>query len=244
MSSLEIDEVLFAYIAVAPHVVSLVLIRVVCGRQRPVYYVSKSLNKVEICYLPLEKTILVVVHGTRKLPHYFQAHTIVILTQLPLKAILRNADYIERIAKWGTILGAFDIKYMPWTSIKGQVLADLVVKFAEEPAENESKEHRMGEKLVGLVTAQELLQWKVYVDGAANQKGSGMGLILISPKKLIVEKSLRLVFSATKNEAEYEAVLGGMSMVQRMRGKSATMFSDSRLGELKARDERMQVYLT
>ena len=113
MSSLEIDEVLFAYIAVAPHVVSLVLIRVVCGRQRPVYYVSKSLNKVEICYLPLEKTILVVVHGTRKLPHYFQAHTMVILTQLPLKAILRNADYIERIAKWGTILGAFDIKYMP-----------------------------------------------------------------------------------------------------------------------------------
>ena len=102
----------------------------------------------------------------------------------------------------------------------------------------------MGEKLVGLVTAQELLQWKVYVDGAANQKGSGMGLILISPKKLIVEKSLRLVFSATNNEAEYEAVLGGMSMVQRMRGKSATMFSDSRLGELKARDKRMQVYLT
>ena len=120
----------------------------------------------------------------------------------------------------------------------------MVVKFAEDPAENESEKHRMGEKLVGLVTAQELLQWKVYVDGAANQKGSGMGLILISPKKLIVEKSLRLVFSATKNEAEYEAVLGGMSMVQRMRGKSATMFSDSRLGELKARDERMQVYLT
>ena len=99
MSSLEIDEVLFAYIVVAPHVVSLVLIRVDCGRQRPIYYVSKSLHKFEICYLPLEKTILVVVHGTRKLPHYFQAHTMVILTQLPLKAILRNADYTERIAK-------------------------------------------------------------------------------------------------------------------------------------------------
>ena len=79
-------------------------------------------------------------------------HT-VILTQLPLKSILRSADYTRRIAKWGTILGTFDIKYMPCTSIKGQILADLVAEFAEGPAEDESKEHRVGEKSVGLVTA-------------------------------------------------------------------------------------------
>ena len=54
------------------------------------------------------------------------------------------------------------------------------------------------------------------MDGAANQKGSGVGLVLILPEKLIVEKSLRLGFSATNNEAEYEALLEGMSMVQRM----------------------------
>ena len=57
---------------------------------------------------------------------------------------------------------------MPRTSIKGQVLVDLVAEFAEGPIENESEEHRMGEKLVGLVTTQEPLQWKVYVDGASN----------------------------------------------------------------------------
>ena len=71
MSSSEIDEVLFAYIVVAPHVVSLMLIRVDSGIQRPIYYVSKSLHEVEVCYLPLEKAILAVVHGTRKLPHHF-----------------------------------------------------------------------------------------------------------------------------------------------------------------------------
>ena len=71
MSSLEANEVLFAYIVVAPHAVSLVLIQVDSGKQRPVYYVSKSLHKAEICYLPLENAILAVVHGTRKLPHYF-----------------------------------------------------------------------------------------------------------------------------------------------------------------------------
>ena len=88
MSSPEMDEVLFAYIVVAPHVVSLVLIRFDSGIQRPVYYVGKSLHEAEVRYLPLEKAILAVVHGTRKLPYYFQAHTIVVLTQLPLKAIL------------------------------------------------------------------------------------------------------------------------------------------------------------
>ena len=118
---------------------------------------SKSLHETEIRYLPLEKAILAVVHGTRKLPHYFQAHTVVVLTQLPLKAILRRADYIGRIAKWGTILGAFDIKYMPRTSIKGQILVDLVVEFAEGPAENESNEHHMDEKSVGLIATQEPL---------------------------------------------------------------------------------------
>ena len=99
MSSPEPDEVLFAYIDVAPYAVSFVLIQVNCGVQRLVYYVSKSLHEVEVRYLPPEKAILAVVLGTRKLPHYFQAHTVVILTQLPLKTILRNADYTGKVAK-------------------------------------------------------------------------------------------------------------------------------------------------
>ena len=101
------------------------------------------MHDVEIRYLPLEKAILAVVHGTRKLPHYFQAHTVVVPTQLPFKAILRSADYTRRIAKWGTILGAFDIKYMPCTLVKGQVLADLIAEFTETPVEDESNEHCM-----------------------------------------------------------------------------------------------------
>ena len=157
MSSPESDEVLFAYIAVAPYAVSLVLIRVYCDVQRPVYYVSKSLHEAKVRYLPLEKAILTVVLGTRKLPHYFQTYTIVVLTQLPLKAILRSADYTGRIAKWGTILGAFDIKYMPRTSIKGQVLADLVAEFTEPPMEEWKPVENMDEKLVGTISRHGIL---------------------------------------------------------------------------------------
>ena len=88
MSNSEPDEVLFAYIAVVSYAISLVLIRVDNGIQRPVYYVSNSLHEAEMRYLPLDKAILAVVLGTRKLPHYFQAHTVVVLTQLLLRTIL------------------------------------------------------------------------------------------------------------------------------------------------------------
>ena len=152
MSSPKPDEVLFAYIAVALYAVSLVLIRVDNGVQWPVYYVSKSLHKAEVRYLPLEKAILAVVLGMRKLPHYFQAYTVVVLTQLLLKTILRSADYTERIAKWGTILGAFDIKYMPRTSVKGQVLVDLVAEFTEPEVDELLANRNKDEKLVDTIS--------------------------------------------------------------------------------------------
>ena len=138
---------------------------------------------------------------------------------------------------------------MPRTSVKGQVLADLVAEFAEPPLEEVAMTKNMDGKSVGTISLQEPLFWKVYIDGAANQRGSGVGLVLISLEKLTIEKSLRLGFSATNNEAEYEALLEGISMVQKMRVKVVKMFSNSRLvvdsvkGELKARDERMKGYL-
>ena len=80
ISKLEEDELLSAYIAVASHTMSLILIQVDDGVQIPVYYVSKSLHKAEVCYLLLEKAILAIIHATQKLSHYFQAHILMVLT--------------------------------------------------------------------------------------------------------------------------------------------------------------------
>ena len=99
MSRPEVDEVLFAYIAVVSHAMSLVLIWDDSGVQKPVYYVSKSLHEAKVRYLPLERAILAVVHAMRKLPHYFQSHTVIILTQLLLKSLLQSVNYTGRIAK-------------------------------------------------------------------------------------------------------------------------------------------------
>ena len=139
---------------------------------------------------------------------------------------------------------------MPRTSIKGQVLANLVAEFTEPLVEELKPTENMDKKLVGTISQHGLSPWEVYVGGASNQKGSGVGLVLISPEKVIVEKSLRLDFSTTNNEAEDEALIMGMAMVHRMGGKSAKVFSDSRLvvgqvkGEFEAKDERMQGYLS
>ena len=108
------------------------------------------------------------VYASRKLPHYFQAHIVVVLTQLPLKSVLQTADYTRRITLWNTILGAFDIKYMPRTSIKGQVLADLVAEFAEPPMETPTELRGVEGKPVDVVSALKPPCWKVYVDGTAN----------------------------------------------------------------------------
>lgn len=69
--------------------------------QKPIYYISKMLVDVETRYLPLEKLALALVHATRKLCHYFQAHMMYVLTKYPLQSLLRRSDFKGRIAKWG-----------------------------------------------------------------------------------------------------------------------------------------------
>ena len=134
---------------------------------------------------------------------------------------------------------------MPCIFVKGQVLADLVAEFTEPKIQELPSDGNMDEKLVGTISQCYLPTWEVYVDGASNQKGSGVRLALTSPEKVVIKKSLRLGFPAMNNEAEYEDLLEGMTMVQRMGKKSIKLFSDSRLvvgqvrGEFEAKDERM-----
>jgi len=87
--------------------------------QQLVYYVNKTLVDAETRYLPLEKLVLALVHATRKLPHYFQTHTIYVLTEYPLQSLLKRSYYTDKIVKWGTQLGSFDIRYRLRTLVKG-----------------------------------------------------------------------------------------------------------------------------
>ena len=85
-------EDLFMYLSMSDHAVSVVLLKD-RGTQQLVYYISKTLVDAETRYLPLEKLVLALVHATRKLPHYFQAHIVFILTEYPLQSLLRRSDF-------------------------------------------------------------------------------------------------------------------------------------------------------
>ena len=142
------------------------------------------------------------------------------------------------------MLGAYDVKYIPCIAIKGQVLADFVVEFTESVIGK-------GKGIVETMTisASIVPTWEVYTDGAANRKAARVGIVLITPEKLVMEKSLRLGFLATNNKAEYEVLLAGVAMVNQLRGEVVEVYLDSRLvvgqvnGEFEARDERKQEYL-
>ena len=117
------------YLSVSDHAVSAILLRD-RGVQQPVYYISKTLVNAEERYLPMEKLVLALIYAIRRLPHYFQAHIVYVLTEYPLQSLLKGSDFTGRIAKWGTWLGAFDIRYRPRSLVKGQVLADFVAEFS------------------------------------------------------------------------------------------------------------------
>ena len=76
----------------------------------------------------LESAILAVMHATRRPPHRFHEYTVIVITQLLLRATLRGTDYAERVAKWGAALEASDVMYMPYTYVKGLVLAGLIAR--------------------------------------------------------------------------------------------------------------------
>ena len=114
----------------------------------------------EMQYLSLEKMALALVHATRKLPHYFQAHTVWVLTKYPLQSLLRRLDFTRRIAKWGTRLGTFNIRYKLRNSIKSQVLVDFVAKFTPFPRFS-----------IGICQVR-VKWWQVYVEDASNARES------------------------------------------------------------------------
>src|SRR5215471_14034793 len=122
-------EVLYLYLATSPEAVSSVLVREDSNRvQKPVYYTSRVLHDAETRYSRTEKMIYSLVLSTQRLRPYFQVHSMVMLTDQPLRAILQRPDTSGRIAKWAIKLSEFDLQYRSRPSMKAQVLADFVVE--------------------------------------------------------------------------------------------------------------------
>ena len=148
----------------------------------------------------MEKLILAMVIAARKLRPYFQAHTIEVPTEYPMKQVLHKPETSGRLMKWAIELSEFDIRYRLKTTIKGQVLADFVMEFTSAEPDKDAQ------------ATTDLSTWKLSVNGASNAQGSGAGLILTSPEGLDIEYILRFGFHTSNNEAKYEAVIAGLNL--------------------------------
>ena len=210
-------ELLTLYLAVSDFSTSAILIRDKDRVQQPVYYCSRALRGVEERYPKMEKLILALVTTTRKLRPYFQAHTIEIPTEYPMKQVLHKPETSGRLMKWAIELSEFDIRYKPKTAIKGQILADFVMEFTS------------AELVEATQTTPDLSIWRLSVDGAANAQGSGADLILTSPKGIDIEYVLRFGFRASNNEVEYVAIIVGLNLAHSMEVNQLEVCSDSQL---------------
>ena len=152
----------------------------------------------------MEKLILALVTAAQKLRPYFQAHTIEVPTEYPMKQVLHKPETSGRLMKWALELNEFDIRYKPERAIKGQVLAYFVMEFTQAELAEDTR------------ATPDLPIWKLFVDGAANAQGSGTGLILTSPKGMDIEYALKFGFQASNNEVKYEAVIAGLNLAHSM----------------------------
>ncbi|GJR34747.1 reverse transcriptase domain-containing protein [Tanacetum coccineum] len=154
----------------------------------------------------MEKLILALVHASRSLRRYFQAHAIVVVTDQPIKQILSRLENARRMVKWTFKLGAFDISYRPQTSIHGQVLADFIAERLKE--DDPSKETPTKDKI--------LEPWILFTDGSSCLEGSGARLILTNPQGVEFTYALRFEFNASSKEAEYETLMAGLRIAEQM----------------------------
>ncbi|CAL8136891.1 unnamed protein product [Prunus armeniaca] len=256
LSTSESGDVLTIYLSVSATAVSSVLIRPHEGAEHSVHYVSKGLQDAEIRYPDIEKLAFALVVSARCLRPYFQAHTIHVLTNQPLRQVLQKPETSGRLVKWVIELGEFDIHYKPRQAAKGQAVADFIFEFTEPhtlaspqiaitPTPTSNQVHVASNGSLDLTQP----LWTLYVDGSSNAQGCGAGLVLISPDKVALEYALRFKFHASNNEAEYEALLAGLRLAKEMGAKQIQIFSDSQLvvhqvnQDFTAKDISMTAYL-
>ncbi|XP_077228544.1 uncharacterized protein LOC143861508 [Tasmannia lanceolata] len=230
------------------------LIREEHNQQKPVYYVSKVLHDVETRYRRVEKLAYALIMAARKLRPYFQAHTIKVLTDQPLRQVLHRPDTSGRLVKWAVELNEFDIQYLPRPAIKAQVLADFVAEctIPRQSIASETVQTPVVEEITtsgGQVEVEETKPvrtesipipadrnpsfdeplWEVYVDGSSNKTGCGADLILTGPENFVLDYALRFGLRASNNETEYEALIVGMNLAVQTHAERLKAYCDSQL---------------
>ncbi|XP_020963591.1 uncharacterized protein LOC107646053 [Arachis ipaensis] len=208
-----------------------VLVREEGKVQQPIYFVSKALQGAELRYSKLEKLALALLTSSRRLRQYFQGHQVVVRTDQGIRQILQKPDLAGRMMTWAIELSQYDLQYEPRHAIKAQAMADFLVEVTWGSAEATN------------------IRWRLQVDGASNQTFGGAGIILESPAGVIYKQSIKFEFLVSNNQAEYEALLGGLTLAREVGATRLEVCSDSQAvtfqvnGTYQDKDSLLQKYL-
>jgi hypothetical protein len=149
---------------------------------RPVYFVSEVLSDSKTRYSQKKRLVYTILMTKHKLRHYFDAHSITVVSKYPLGEVIQIPEAEGRITKWALELMGQNITYAPHSVIKSQVLADFVAEWTEMQTPPAKIEYET---------------WIMYFDGWVMKEGAGVGLVFVSPLGVRMEYMVRLHFPAS-----------------------------------------------
>ena len=133
LAGLEVGDMLYLYLAVSDVSVSVALFEEEeKWKQRLVFFISKSLSKEETQYTRLEQAALAFRVVAKKLRPYFQAHPIILLTNLPSRSTIHKPNFPGKMARWAIDLSEFGIQYKPHLAKKEQILVDFLAEIPQQ----------------------------------------------------------------------------------------------------------------
>ncbi|XP_042519149.1 uncharacterized protein LOC122092913 [Macadamia integrifolia] len=212
--------------------------------EQAIYYLSKNFTDYETRYTTLEKTCAAWVWATRRLRHYMLTYSVFLVARMdPIKYLFEKPVLTSKLARWLLLLAEFDIVYVTQKSIKGSV---IVEHLSAHPVVDTRPLNDIfsDEDVVSVEVENEVGIWQMFFDGAANHKGCGAGVLLITPEGLNMPMAYRLDFECTNNKAEYEACLMGLKVAISIGVKRLEVYGDSSIvicqvqGKWKTKEEK------
>ena len=150
-----------------------------------------------------------------------------------MKRAMSSPEAARRMALWAIELSKFEVQYRPQTAVKGKIVANFIAEYTQ------SKEKGVeGQKLRS-----------IYTDGLLTQRSGGAGVVIQTPEGDKIKCMIRLDFSTTNNEAEYEALVAGLDLARAAAVENIIIHCDSQVitsqvnGDYECRNERMKKYL-